>query len=97
MSLLLTLATLYLLDEDLVGSQPEPSLPAASGEVSEKAPSLGLGPSVRIREQQPLSSLSSVLLYRTAPEDLQLAFYDEVVCLHVHGWAEVPGVMVMVG
>ncbi|XP_013001608.1 serine/threonine-protein kinase 11-interacting protein isoform X1 [Cavia porcellus] len=77
-SLLLTLATLYLLDEDLVGSQPEPSLPAASGEVSEKAPSLGLGPSVRIREQQPLSSLSSVLLYRTAPEDLQLAFYDEV-------------------
>ncbi|KAM6152893.1 serine/threonine-protein kinase 11-interacting protein [Erethizon dorsatum] len=77
-SLLLTLATLYLLDEDLAGSQAEPCLPAASGEASEKAPSSGLGPSVRVREQQPLSSLSSVLLYRTAPEDLRLVFYDEV-------------------
>ncbi|XP_005395565.1 PREDICTED: serine/threonine-protein kinase 11-interacting protein [Chinchilla lanigera] len=77
-SLLVTLATLYLLDEDLAGSHAEPPLAAASGEASEKAPSLGLGPCVRVREQQPLSSLSSVLLYRTAPEDLRLVFYDEV-------------------
>ncbi|XP_054441595.1 serine/threonine-protein kinase 11-interacting protein [Pteronotus mesoamericanus] len=77
-SLLLTLSTLYLLEEDLVGSQAEPPLPAASGEGSEKALLSGPGPSLRVREQQPLSSLSSVLLYRTAPEDLRLVFYDEV-------------------
>ncbi|KAM5155738.1 serine/threonine-protein kinase 11-interacting protein isoform 1-T2 [Callospermophilus lateralis] len=77
-SLLLTLTTLYLLDEDPAGSQAESPLPGASGEVSEKAPPLVLGPSVQVREQQPLSSLSSVLLYRLAPEDLQLVFYDEV-------------------
>ncbi|XP_053522974.1 serine/threonine-protein kinase 11-interacting protein isoform X2 [Artibeus jamaicensis] len=77
-SLLLTLSTLYLLEEDLVGSQAEPPLPAASGEGSEKALLLGPGPSLRVREQQPLSSLSSVVLYRTAPEDLRLVFYDEV-------------------
>ncbi|XP_040123829.2 serine/threonine-protein kinase 11-interacting protein isoform X2 [Ictidomys tridecemlineatus] len=77
-SLLLTLTTLYLLDEDPAGSQEEPRLPGASGEASEKAPPLVLGPSVQVREQQPLSSLSSVLLYRLAPEDLQLVFYDEV-------------------
>ncbi|XP_004638228.1 serine/threonine-protein kinase 11-interacting protein [Octodon degus] len=77
-SLLLTLATLYLLDEDLAGSHAELPLPAASGEASEKASGVGLGPSVLVREQQPLSSLSSVLLYRTAPEDLRLVFYDEV-------------------
>ncbi|XP_005883540.1 PREDICTED: serine/threonine-protein kinase 11-interacting protein [Myotis brandtii] len=77
-SLLLTLSSLYLLDEDLVGSQAEAPLPAASGEASEKALPSGPGPSVCVREQQPLSSLSSVLLYRTAPEDLRLVFYDEV-------------------
>lgn len=77
-SLLLTLSTLYLLDEDLVGSQAEAPLPAASGEASEKALPSGPGPSLCVREQQPLSSLSSVLLYRTAPEDLRLVFYDEV-------------------
>lgn len=81
-SLLLTLSTLYLLDEDLVGSQAEAPLPAASGEASEKALPSGPGPSLCVREQQPLSSLSSVLLYRTAPEDLRLVFYDEVcVCM----------------
>lgn len=37
-----------------------------------------------VRDQQPLSSLSSVLLYRMAPEDLRLVFYDEVcACAHV--------------
>ncbi|XP_070278326.1 serine/threonine-protein kinase 11-interacting protein isoform X2 [Myotis yumanensis] len=77
-SLLLTLSSLYLLDEDLVGSQAEAPLPAASGEASEKAQPSGPGPSVCVREQQPLSNLSSVLLYRTAPEDLRLVFYDEV-------------------
>ncbi|KAM5325987.1 serine/threonine-protein kinase 11-interacting protein isoform 1-T1 [Glossophaga mutica] len=77
-SLLLTLSTLYLLEEDLVGSQAEPPLPAASGEGSEKALLSGPGPSFWVREQQPLSSLSSVVLYRTAPEDLRLVFYDEV-------------------
>ncbi|XP_036885104.1 serine/threonine-protein kinase 11-interacting protein isoform X2 [Sturnira hondurensis] len=77
-SLLLTLSTLYLLEEDLVGSQAEPPLPAASGEGSEKALLSGPGPSFCVREQQPLSSLSSVVLYRTAPEDLRLVFYDEV-------------------
>lgn len=81
-SLLLTLSTLYLLDEDLVGSQAEAPLPAASGQVSEKALPSGPGPSLCVREQQPLSSLSSVLLYRTAPEDLRLVFYDEV-CMHM--------------
>lgn len=84
MSLLLTLSTLYLLDEDLLGSQAEAPLPAASGEVSEKAPPSGPGPSMCVRDQQPLSSLSSVLLYRMAPEDLRLVFYDEVcACAHV--------------
>ena len=78
MSLLLTLSTLYLLDEDPIGSQAEPPLAAASGEASEKAPAPGPGPLVRVREQQPLSSLSSVLLYRGAPDDLRLVFYDEV-------------------
>lgn len=77
-SLLLTLSTLYLLDEDPAGSQAEPPSPAASGEASEKAPPPGPGPSVSVREQQPLSSLSSVLLYRVAPEALRLVFYDEV-------------------
>ncbi|XP_045431328.1 serine/threonine-protein kinase 11-interacting protein isoform X3 [Pipistrellus kuhlii] len=77
-SVLLTLSTLYLLDEDLVGSQAEAPLPAASGEASEKALPSRPGPSLCVREQQPLSSLSSVLLYRTAPEDLRLVFYDEV-------------------
>ncbi|KAM5228551.1 serine/threonine-protein kinase 11-interacting protein [Ctenodactylus gundi] len=77
-SLLLTLATLYLLDEDPIGSQTESSLPAASGEALEKALPSGPGPSVCVKEQQPLSSLSSVLLYRMAPEDLRLVFYDEV-------------------
>lgn len=77
-SLLLTLNTLYLLDEDLVGSQAQSPLPAASGEASEKALPSGPGPSLCVREQQPFSSLSSVLLYRTAPEDLRLVFYDEV-------------------
>ncbi|KAM6178598.1 serine/threonine-protein kinase 11-interacting protein [Rhynchocyon petersi] len=70
-SLLLTLSTLYLLDEDPTGSPAEPP-PAAPGEASEKTTALG------IREQQPLSSLSSVLLYHMAPHDLRLVFYDEV-------------------
>ncbi|XP_077011366.1 serine/threonine-protein kinase 11-interacting protein isoform X2 [Tamandua tetradactyla] len=77
-SLLLTLSTLYLLDEDLVGSQVEPSLSSTPGETSETAPPTGPGPSVCVRRQQPLSSLSLVLLYRTVPEALQLVFYDEV-------------------
>lgn len=78
MSLLLTQSTLYLLEEDCIGSQAEPPLPAASGEASEKSPPSGPGPSVRVREQQPLSSLSSVLLYRVDPKHLRLVFYDEV-------------------
>uniref|UniRef100_A0A8D0NQU8 Serine/threonine-protein kinase 11-interacting protein n=1 Tax=Sus scrofa TaxID=9823 RepID=A0A8D0NQU8_PIG len=77
-SLLLTRSTLYLLEEDCIGSQAEPPLPAASGEASEKSPPSGPGPSVRVREQQPLSSLSSVLLYRVDPKHLRLVFYDEV-------------------
>ncbi|XP_047578308.1 serine/threonine-protein kinase 11-interacting protein [Lutra lutra] len=77
-SLLMTLSTLYLLEEDLAGSSAEPALPAASGEASETSLPSGLGPSVRVREQWPLSSLSSVLLYRSAPGDLRLVFYDEV-------------------
>ncbi|XP_008824021.1 serine/threonine-protein kinase 11-interacting protein isoform X2 [Nannospalax galili] len=77
-SLLLTLPTLYLLDEDPTGSQAESPLPVASGEASKQAPPLGPGPSMHVREQQPLSSLSSVQLYRTSPLDLRLVFYDEV-------------------
>ncbi|XP_023586965.1 serine/threonine-protein kinase 11-interacting protein [Trichechus manatus latirostris] len=77
-SLLLTLSTLYLLDEHPAGPQAEPPPPAASGKASEKTAPLGPGPSVGVREQQPLSSLSSVLLYRTAPRDFRLVFYDEV-------------------
>ncbi|XP_037706064.1 serine/threonine-protein kinase 11-interacting protein isoform X2 [Choloepus didactylus] len=77
-SLLLTLSTLYLLDEDLVGSQVEPPFSSTLGETSEMSPHLGPGPSVCVRRQQPLSSLSSVLLYHTAPEALRLVFYDEV-------------------
>ncbi|XP_029789574.1 serine/threonine-protein kinase 11-interacting protein isoform X2 [Suricata suricatta] len=77
-SLLMTLSTLYLLEEDPAGSQAEPALPAASGETLEKSLPSGQGPSVHVREQWPLSSLSSVLLYRTAPGDLRLVFYDEV-------------------
>ncbi|XP_042639288.1 serine/threonine-protein kinase 11-interacting protein [Orycteropus afer afer] len=77
-SLLLTLSTLYLLDDDPAGTQAEPPPPAASGEASEKAAPLVPSPAVGVREQQPLSSLSSVLLYHTAPEDLRLVFYDEV-------------------
>lgn len=77
-SLLLTLSTLYLLDEDPAGSQAESPLPVVSGEASEQAPP----PAMQVREQQPLSSLSSVQLYRTSPLDLRLIFYDEVgVCV----------------
>ncbi|KAG8520859.1 Serine/threonine-protein kinase 11-interacting protein [Galemys pyrenaicus] len=75
-SLLLTLSTLHLLEEEPAVPGAEPTLPSACGEASEKAS--GRGPSVRVREQQPLSSLSSVLLYRSAPQDLRLIFYDEV-------------------
>lgn len=79
---MLTPSTLFLLEEDAAGPLAEPPPPAASGEASEKVPSSGPGPVVRVREQQPLSSLSSVLLYRSAPEDLRLLFYDEVcVCM----------------
>lgn len=83
-SLLLTLSTLYLLDEDPAGSQAESPLPVVSGEASEQAPP----PAMQVREQQPLSSLSSVQLYRTSPLDLRLIFYDEVgVCVCVRtGW-----------
>ncbi|KAK2509222.1 hypothetical protein MC885_021190 [Smutsia gigantea] len=77
-SLLLTLSTLYLLEEYPAGPQAEPPLPAASGQASGKALPSGPGRSVSAREQRPLSSLSSVLLYRQAPEDLKLVFYDEV-------------------
>ncbi|XP_010358630.1 serine/threonine-protein kinase 11-interacting protein isoform X1 [Rhinopithecus roxellana] len=77
-SLLLTPSTLFLLEEDAAGPLAEPPPPAASGEASEKVPPSRPGPVVRVREQQPLSSLSSVLLYRSAPEDLRLLFYDEV-------------------
>ncbi|EHH21709.1 hypothetical protein EGK_04835 [Macaca mulatta] len=77
-SLLLTPSTLFLLEEDAAGPLAEPPPPAASGEASEKVPPSGPGPVVRVREQQPLSSLSSILLYRSAPEDLRLLFYDEV-------------------
>ncbi|XP_077813831.1 serine/threonine-protein kinase 11-interacting protein isoform X2 [Macaca mulatta] len=65
-------------EEDAAGPLAEPPPPAASGEASEKVPPSGPGPVVRVREQQPLSSLSSILLYRSAPEDLRLLFYDEV-------------------
>uniref|UniRef100_A0A2K5MSW1 Serine/threonine-protein kinase 11-interacting protein n=1 Tax=Cercocebus atys TaxID=9531 RepID=A0A2K5MSW1_CERAT len=84
-SLLLTPSTLFLLEEDAAGPLAEPPPLAASGEASEKVPPSsekvppsGPGPVVRVREQQPLSSLSSILLYRSAPEDLRLLFYDEV-------------------
>lgn len=77
-SLLLTLSTLYLLDEDPGGSHAESPLPVVSDETSEQPASLGPGPSLQVREQQPLSCLSSVQLYRTSPLDLRLIFYDEV-------------------
>nr|XP_038939302.1 serine/threonine-protein kinase 11-interacting protein isoform X6 [Rattus norvegicus] len=77
-SLLLTLSTLYLLDEDPVRSHAESPLPVGSGEASEQPAPQGPGPSLQVREQQPLSSLSSVQLYRTSPLDLRLIFYDEV-------------------
>ncbi|XP_032757319.1 serine/threonine-protein kinase 11-interacting protein isoform X7 [Rattus rattus] len=73
-SLLLTLSTLYLLDEDPVGSHAESPLPVGSGEASEQPAPQGPGPSLQVREQQPLSSLSSVQLYRTSPLDLRLIF-----------------------
>lgn len=76
MSLLLTLSTLYLLDEDPAGSHAESPLPVVSDEASEQPASLGPGPSLQVREQQPLSCLSSVQLYRTSPLDLRLIFYD---------------------
>ncbi|XP_049624256.1 serine/threonine-protein kinase 11-interacting protein [Suncus etruscus] len=74
-SLLLTLSILYLLEEDLTGTEAGPPLPA---EACEKASPVVPESSVQILEQQPLSSLSSVLLYRTAPQDLRLIFYEEV-------------------
>ncbi|XP_028616536.1 serine/threonine-protein kinase 11-interacting protein isoform X2 [Grammomys surdaster] len=77
-SLLLTLTTLYLLDEDPAGSHAESPFPVVSGEASEQPAPQGPGPSLQVREQQPLSSLSSVQLYRTSPLDLRLIFYDEV-------------------
>ncbi|XP_034354905.1 serine/threonine-protein kinase 11-interacting protein isoform X2 [Arvicanthis niloticus] len=77
-SLLLTLTTLYLLDEDPAGSHGESPLPVVSGEASEQPAPQGPGSSLQVREQQPLSSLSSVQLYRTSPLDLRLIFYDEV-------------------
>lgn len=84
MSLLLTLSTLYLLDEDSAGCQAESAPPVASGEASEQPPPLGPDPSIQVREQQLLSSLSSVQLYRTSPLDVRLIFYDEVcVCMCV--------------
>lgn len=75
MSLLLTLSILYLLEEDPTVTEAGPSLPA---EACEKASPVVPESSVQILEQQPLSSLSSVLLYRTAPQDLRLIFYEEV-------------------
>lgn len=75
MSLLLTLSILYLLEEDPIGTEAGPSLPA---EAYEKASPVVPESTVQILEQQPLSSLSSVLLYRTAPQDLRLIFYEEV-------------------
>ncbi|XP_036610325.1 serine/threonine-protein kinase 11-interacting protein isoform X2 [Trichosurus vulpecula] len=76
-SLLTTPSTLYLLDEDPMWSQAGPSPPETAGEASIMTLPSGLDPSVRIHEQQPLSSLSSIQVYRTAPMDFRLALYDE--------------------
>uniref|UniRef100_A0A5F8GF43 Serine/threonine-protein kinase 11-interacting protein n=1 Tax=Monodelphis domestica TaxID=13616 RepID=A0A5F8GF43_MONDO len=80
MSLLITPSTLYLLNEDPVWSQAGPSPPEAGEEFLGASPS-SLHPSVRIHEQQPLSSLNSIQVYRTALTDLRLALYDEVLRL----------------
>ncbi|XP_051009982.1 serine/threonine-protein kinase 11-interacting protein [Acomys russatus] len=77
-SLLMTLSTLYLVDEDPAGSQTQSPLPVVSDEASEQPAAPEPGPSMHVREQQALSSLSSVQLYRTSPLDLRLIFYDEV-------------------
>lgn len=77
-SLLLTLSTLYLLDEDPAASPADSPLPVVSEEAPEQPAPLGPGPPLQVRDQQPLSSLSSVQLYRTSPLDLRLIFYDEV-------------------
>ncbi|XP_068960609.1 serine/threonine-protein kinase 11-interacting protein isoform X2 [Petaurus breviceps papuanus] len=79
-SLLITPSTLYLLDEDPMWSQAGPSLETA-GEVSVMTLPSRLDSSVRIHEQQPLSSLNSIQVYRTAPTDIRLALYDEVLRL----------------
>lgn len=77
MSLLLTLSTLYLLEEAaLEGAQTEPLPPATTTPASVKG--LPAGPGLWIHGEQPLSCLSSVLCYRLAPGDLRLVFYDEV-------------------
>ncbi|KAM9039469.1 serine/threonine-protein kinase 11-interacting protein [Sarcophilus harrisii] len=79
-SLLITPSTLYLLGEDPLGSQPR-SPAEGPGEAPATTLSLRLDPSVRIYEQQPLSSLSSIQVYRVAPRDFRLALYDEVLRL----------------
>ncbi|XP_052048753.1 serine/threonine-protein kinase 11-interacting protein isoform X1 [Apodemus sylvaticus] len=77
-SLLLTLSALYLLDDDPAVSHADSPLSVVSEEASEQTAPRGPGPSLQVRDQQPLSSLSSVQLYRTSPLDLRLIFYDEV-------------------
>ncbi|XP_044526717.1 serine/threonine-protein kinase 11-interacting protein [Gracilinanus agilis] len=79
-SLLITPSTLYLLDEDPVWPRAGPS-PETAKEASPAAAPSRLDPSVRIHEQQPLSSLNSIQVYRTAPTALRLALYDEVLRL----------------
>ncbi|XP_060049638.1 serine/threonine-protein kinase 11-interacting protein isoform X2 [Erinaceus europaeus] len=77
MSLLLTLSTLYLLEEAAPeGARTEPPPPATTTPASVKG--LPAGPGLWIHGEQPLSCLSSVLCYRLAPGDLRLVFYDEV-------------------
>ncbi|XP_051839436.1 serine/threonine-protein kinase 11-interacting protein isoform X1 [Antechinus flavipes] len=75
-SLLVTPSALYLLGEDPMGSQ---SWSPAEG--PGEALSLRPDPSIRIYEQQPLSSLSSIQVYKAAPRDFRLALYDEVLRL----------------
>ncbi|XP_074047385.1 serine/threonine-protein kinase 11-interacting protein [Macrotis lagotis] len=81
MSLLVTPSTLYLLDEDPMRSQVGPSPPETAGETAILTLPSRLDPSVHIHEQQPLSSLNSIQVYRTAPKYFRLALYDEVLRL----------------
>ncbi|XP_072474016.1 serine/threonine-protein kinase 11-interacting protein [Notamacropus eugenii] len=77
-SLLITPSTLYLLDEDPMWSQAEPSPPETAREASIMTLPSRLDASVHVHDQQPLSSLNSIQVYRTTPMDFRLALYDEV-------------------